>query len=75
MRRRLLAQGDALGSGINRSFGALKGRSIPPPFQGGPDYVGRYTRGVAPGWHPPRRWRDIVPVFSRRGDCKMAFMR
>jgi len=46
---RLLAKGNALGSGINRSFRALKGPRIPPPFQGGQYCMGRYTRGVAPG--------------------------
>jgi len=33
----MLAQGNALGFGINRPFCALKGRRIPPPFQGGDD--------------------------------------
>ena len=56
---------DAEGAGgIELSFGALNRRSIPPPFQVGQYGEGRYTRGVAPGWHPPRRWRDVVTVFS-----------
>jgi hypothetical protein len=25
---------------------------------------GHDTRGVAPGWHPPRRWRDKAILFS-----------
>jgi len=47
--RRMLAQGNALGFGINRTLGALKGRRIAPLFQGGQDGLGRYPRGIAPG--------------------------
>jgi hypothetical protein len=61
----MLAQGSALGYGIERSFGALKGRAIHPPFQGGQYGEGRCTRGVAPGCHPPRRWRDTIAFFQK----------
>ena len=26
------------------------------------------SRGVAPGWHAPRRWRNIVAAFSSGGN-------
>jgi len=60
----MLAHCNALGFGIDGSFGALKGRRIPPPFQGGQYGFGRCTWGVAPGWHPPRRWRDTITNFQ-----------
>jgi hypothetical protein len=60
----MLAQGNALGPGIDRMFGALKGRRPPPSFQGGQYCLGRETRGVAPSWHPPRRWRDTIAGFQ-----------
>jgi hypothetical protein len=28
------------------------------------------TRGVAPGWHSPRGWRDDVAVFSSGENCQ-----
>ena len=37
----MLAHGNALGSGIVRALSALKGRRIPPPFQGGQNRLGR----------------------------------
>src|SRR5579863_4408532 len=37
-------------------------QGLPPPFQGGRYSLGHDSRGAAPGWHPPRRWRDIVIV-------------
>jgi hypothetical protein len=56
----MLAQGNALGFGINRLRRALKGRRMT---------FGHDTRGVAPGWHSPRRWRDNVAVFSSGENC------
>ena len=62
----MLAQGNALGFGIDRC--ALKGRRNPPPFQGGTCTRTR-PRGVAPGWHAPRRWRVIVAELSSGENC------
>jgi len=44
------AQGNALGPSIDRSFGALKGRGVPPPFHGG-----RYCLGRDTPWRCPRQ--------------------
>jgi hypothetical protein len=33
---------------------------------------GHDTRGVAPGWYSPRRWRDDVAVFSSGENCQNA---
>src|SRR5882672_9572695 len=49
------------GFGIDRC--ALQGRRNPPPLQGG-TWTRTRPRGVAPGWHAPRRWRVIVAAFS-----------
>src|SRR5229473_1104377 len=65
MRRRTPAQGNALGFGIDRC--ALQGRRIPPPLQGGTS-ARTGPRGVAPGWHAPRRWRVLVAEFSSGED-------
>jgi len=60
----MLAQGNALGFGSHRcgvrperaqESSALSGRTMKP---------GHDTRGVAPGWHPPRRWRGKAIMFS-----------
>src|SRR6267378_3651013 len=69
MRRRTPAQGNALGVGIDRC--ALQGRRNPPPLQGG-TWTRPRPRGVAPGWHPPRRWRVIVAAFSTGENCYKA---
>jgi hypothetical protein len=61
----MLAQGNALGPGNRQPCGALKGRRLPPRIQGGEFWLGRYTRVDTPGWHLPRRWRDILDVLSR----------
>src|ERR1019366_1067806 len=37
---------------------------LPPPLQGGQYRLGRYPRGVAPGWHPPRRWRETMACLT-----------
>src|SRR5271167_828771 len=50
---------------------ALKGRSDPPPFQGGLKIGALNPRGVAPGWHPPRRWRDKLPDFQMARICRL----
>src|SRR5882762_8575824 len=52
----MLAQGNALGFGIN--WCALQGRRNPPPLQGR-KCTRTHARGVAPGWHALRRWRVI----------------
>jgi len=41
-----------------------KGWRNPPPLQGG-TWTRTRPRGVAPGWHAPRRWRVVVAAFSR----------
>ena len=56
----MLAQGNALGFGINRLRRALKGRRMT---------FGHDTRGVAPGWHAPRRWRVNATEFSIGETC------
>src|SRR3979490_1975810 len=57
----LKARGNALVLRIDRC--ALQGRRNPPPLQGGTCPRAR-PRGVAPGWHAPRRWRVIVAELS-----------
>jgi hypothetical protein len=77
----MLAQGKALGFGTHQWLCALKGRKeLLRPFRA-VDGIGHETRGVAPGWHPPRRWRDNaakhhsitqatwVIEFASRRDC------
>src|SRR5512141_1648227 len=66
------AQGNALGFGIHRPLCALKGRRNPSALSGRTMIPGNDTRGVAPGWHPPRRWRDNVAVFSSGENCHKA---
>src|SRR6202035_3866677 len=54
----MIAQGNALGYGVQQKWCALKGRRGPPPYQVGKFYLEPDTWGVAPGWIPSRRWRD-----------------
>jgi soluble lytic murein transglycosylase-like protein len=63
----MVAQGNALGFGIDRC--ALQGRRNPlRPFRA--EQVPRTrSRGVAPGWHAPRRWRLNVAEFSIGENC------
>jgi hypothetical protein len=66
----MLAQGNALGFGIDRR--ALKGRRNPlRPFRA-EDVLGIRPRGVAPGWHAPRRWRVNRAEFSIGENCYKA---
>jgi hypothetical protein len=58
----MLAQGNALGFEFTQLHSALKGRGISRPFRADSD-TWHYTRGVAPGWHPPRRWRGTVCIL------------
>src|SRR5712664_389666 len=45
-----------------------RGWKNPPPLQGG-TWTRTRPRGVAPGWHAPRRWRVIVAAFSSGENC------
>src|SRR6266446_6089831 len=57
----MVAQGNALGFGINWS--PCKGAGILRP--GRAEQVPRTrSRGVARGWHAPRRWRVNVAEFA-----------
>jgi len=62
----MLAQGNAPGPGIHRLQCALK-RALDPfrPFRAGDD-MRAYPPGRCPGWHPPRRRRDTLAVFSSK---------
>lgn len=62
----MLTQDSALGSDIDRLFGTLKGRRIPSALSGRTVSIGCSTRGVAPGWHPPRRWREAIAHFQEK---------
>src|ERR1700688_2792878 len=57
--------------GIHARLSALKerGESL-RPVRAGKSASGKGTRGVAPGWHPPRRWRGAM--VSRGGDSQKA---
>jgi len=57
----MLAQGNALGFGIDRC--ALQGRRNPPPLQGGQGISDTFP-GVVPGWHAPGPWRVNVAEFA-----------
>src|SRR6266850_8042550 len=62
----MVAQGNALGFGINWS--PCKGEGILRPFRA--EEVPRTrSRGDAPGWHAPRRWRVNVAEFSIGETC------
>jgi hypothetical protein len=58
----MLAQGNALGFGINRC--ALQGRRNPVRPCRAEEVSRTRSRGVAPGWHAPRRWRVIGADLS-----------
>jgi hypothetical protein len=64
----MLAQGNALGSGIPRFLRPERAQDPPSALSGRTTFPGARPRGVAPGCHPPRRWREIVAMFSSGGE-------
>jgi len=60
----MLAQGNALGFGTHQDVVRPEGaQESPRPFRASDDSLAR-SRGDAPGWHPPRRWRDSVATHD-----------
>jgi len=59
-RRRWLAQGNALGWRSRDWFAPWRGAGAFRPFRADRTWPRLLTRGVAPGWSPSRRWREIV---------------